>query len=165
MSYWVRAFCTSETVPTIRDLLTWLRDEAGCEADAPGARPAALDSPAWRSFELVYDPAKESVLVECRRRTGPRSACAREVKEELEALEGVEDSDARTRVADCLGRTRFVVCCRVDRDPGHAEAFNVRAVLDYFVDHCGAVLEVEDQGFYACSDLPLLGRCAGEDDG
>jgi hypothetical protein len=162
MSYNVRAFCRSGAVPTIRSLLKWLREEAGWNANVRGESPAALDSPKWKSLELVYDPGKESVLVECNRNTGPRSLCARNVKEELEALEDVEDSEAKRRVADCLSRTQFLIGCRVDGDPDHEESFNVRSVLDYFVDHCGALLEVEDEGFYSCSDLPLLGSCTEE---
>jgi hypothetical protein len=30
------------------------------------------------------------------------------------------------------------------------------------VDHCGAILDVEDEGFYSCSDMPLLGNCADD---
>jgi hypothetical protein len=145
-------------------ILTWLREEAGfTAADTPGERPKSLDSAAWKSFELVYDPARESLLVECNRNTGPRSLCAREVRAELGSLEGVKGSAARRRVADCLSRTRFVVCCTVSGDCDHGEAFAVRSVLDYFVDHCGAILDVEDEGFYSCSDMPLLGPCADED--
>lgn len=162
MSYLVRAYCTAEAVPTIREFLTWLRDEAGFDASVPGERPKALDSAAWKSFELLYDPAKESLLVECNRNTGPRSLCARELRGELESLDGVTDSAAKRRVADCLSRTRFVVCCRVDGDDDHAEARRVRSVLDYFVGHCGAILDVEDEGFYARSNKPLLGLCTEE---
>jgi hypothetical protein len=163
MSYNIRAFCTTEPVPTIRTLLTWLR-EAGYSAEVPGKRPAALDAPAWKSFELVYDPNKESLLVECNRNSGKRSLCAREVQEELESLEGVKDSDAKRRVVDHLSRTRFILCCRVDGDPDHEEAGNVLALLDCQVDHCGAILDVEDEGFYSCSDMPLLGRCVEDED-
>jgi hypothetical protein len=159
MSYHVRAFCPTATIPTIRALVAWLRDEAGLEAEVPGGRPAKLDSPSWKSFELVYRPGTESVLVECLRDTGPRSLARRTARDEAEALDGLPDSEARRRVADCLARTRFIICCRVDRDPDHREAFAVRSVLDYFVDHCGALLDTEDEGFYSCSDLPLLDRC------
>jgi hypothetical protein len=165
MAYWVRACCTSETVPTIRSLLTWLRDEGGFPAaGVPGERPKALDSVTWKSFELFYDPAKESLLVECNRNTGPRSLCAGEVKGELESLEDVEDSKARDRVAVCLSRTRFILCCTVCGDEDHEEAFTVRSILDYFVDHCGVILGVEDKGFYSCSDMPLLGLCADDEE-
>jgi hypothetical protein len=160
MSYYIRAFCTADAVPTIRSLLRWLREEAGYDAQVRDEPPKELDSSKWKPFELVYDPHKESVLVECNRNTGARSRCAREVQEELESLQGIQDSEAKSRVADCLSRTRFLICCRVDGDPNHTESFNVRSVLDYFVDHCGALLDVEDEGFYSCSDLPLLGRCS-----
>jgi hypothetical protein len=59
-----------------------------------------------------------------------------------------------------LSRTRFVVCCRVDGDDDHEEAPTVRSILDYFVDHCGAILDTEDEGFYSRSGKPLLGLCA-----
>lgn len=44
MSYYARVFCTADAVPTIRTLLTWLRDEAGYAAEVP-EKPKALDSP------------------------------------------------------------------------------------------------------------------------
>jgi hypothetical protein len=164
MAYWVRAYCTAETVPTIRDLLNWLweKDEFAA-AHAPGESTRALDSAKWKSFELVYHPDRESLLIECNRNTGPRSLCAGEVRGELESLEDVDDSAAKQQVEDCLRRTRFVVCCTVIGDHGHKEARTVRSVLDYFVDHCGAILDVEDEGFYARSDKPLLGFCADDD--
>jgi hypothetical protein len=162
MAYWVRALCTTDSVPSIQTFLIWLRTEAGLAgADAPGEGPKALTSARWKSFELAYDPAKESLLVECDRNTGPRSLCARELRGALESLEGVKDSKAKRRVAEHLGRTRFVVCCTVSGDYDHREAFAVRSLLDFFVDHCGAILETEDEGFHSCSDTPLLGGCAG----
>jgi hypothetical protein len=99
MAYWVRAICTSDTVPTIRDLPTWLRKQSGfAAAEVPDEGPKALASAKWKSFELVYDPAKESILVECNRNTGSRSLCAGEVREELESLEDLEGSLGRKRL-------------------------------------------------------------------
>jgi hypothetical protein len=140
-----------------------LREEGGfTAADVPGERPKALDSPKWKSFELVYDPAQESLLVECNRNTGPRSLCAREMRGELESLEDVDDSKAKRQVVRCLSRARFVICCTVMGDPDHKQAPRVRSILDYFVDNCGAILDTEDEGFYSCSDTPLLGGCVGD---
>jgi hypothetical protein len=160
MSYYARVFCTTDTVPTIRAVLAWLREEAGYEAEVPDESPAALDSPKWKSFELVYDPAKESLLVECQRNTGKRSLCHQTAGAELDSLENdVPDSDARQQVADCLQRTRFMVYCEVSADHNHEEVANFGALLDYFVDHCGGLIDIEDEGFYAHSDTPLLGSC------
>jgi hypothetical protein len=158
MSYYARVFCTTDAVPTIRAALAWLQ-EVGYEAEVPGESPAALDSPKWKSFELVYNPAKESLLVECERNTGKRSLCHHTVEEQLNALGALPDSDAKRRVADCLRRTRFLVSCQVSADDDHEEVANFGALLDYFADHCGGLIDVEDEGFYAHSDTPLLGRC------
>jgi hypothetical protein len=91
VSYYVRAFCTTGEVPTIAHLLAWLRAEARLPAEIRG--PAKLDSHAWKSFELVYRPGTESVLVECLRDTGPRSLARRTTREEAEALGALPDSD------------------------------------------------------------------------
>lgn len=164
MAFWVRAYCTADTVPTIRSLVDWLRAEGGFpRAEARVEDPAELDSPEWDEFELVYDPKKPSVQAECNRDTGPDSLCRGEVRGELDSLEDLDDSEARRRVADCLSRTRFIVCCTVVADDRHREAPRVRAVLDYFVDHCGAILDTEDEGFYSCSDTPLLGNCVEDE--
>jgi hypothetical protein len=161
MAYWVTAYCTTEGVPTIRSLLEWLWDKDEFQAaHTSGESPRALDSPRWKSFELVYHPDKESLLVECHRNTGPRSLCAQQVRGELESLEDLPDSAAKRQVADCLRRARFKVRCTVLQDHHHREGFTVRSIRDYFVDHCGAILDVEDEGFYARSDKPLLGLCA-----
>ena len=159
MSYYARVCCTGDAVPTFRTILAWLREEVGYEAEIPGESPAALDSPKWKSCELVYNPARESLLVECQRNTGKLSICGKTAQEELNALEDLLDSDARRQVADCLGRTRFLVCCEVLADPDHEEVDNFGALLDYFADHCGGLIDVEDEGFYSHSDTPLLGRC------
>lgn len=159
MSYYARVFCTTDAVPTIGTVLAWLRKEAGYAAEVPGESAAALVSPKWKSFELVYDPAKESLLIECHRNTGKRSHCHQTAKEELNALEDLPDSDAKKRVEDVLGRTQFIVCCEVSTDPDHREVAHFGAVLDYFADHCGGIIDIEDEGFYAHTDTPLLGQC------
>jgi hypothetical protein len=164
MAFWVSAYCTADTVPTIRSLVTWLRKEGGYKkAEARFEGPDEPDSPDWESFELVYNPRKKSIQVECNRNTGEDSLCAGQAQGELDSLEDLEPSEAKERVADCLRKTRFIICCTVMMgDHGHKESFNVRKILDYFVDHCGAILDVEDEGFYARSDQPLLGICADE---
>src|SRR5262249_1610255 len=130
MSYYARVFCTADAVPTIRTLLTWLREGAGYPAEAPGQRPRALDSPPGKPFDLGYHPDKEPILVECQRNTGKRSLCGRIVQEELGTLEDLPASDAKDRVAGCLTRTTFIVCCDVYGDYDHEEVVHFGAFLD-----------------------------------
>lgn len=98
-------------------------------------------------------------MIECQRNTGKRSLCHQTAQEELNALEALPDSDAKKQVADCLTRTRFIVSCEIAGDPDHDEVAHFGAVLDYFAEHCGGLIDVEDEGFYSHTDTPLLGGC------
>src|SRR5262249_28061877 len=102
-------------------------------------------------------PDKESLVVECQRNTGKRSLCQRTASEELNALEDLPESAARSRVAECLSHTRFLVYVQVADDHDHKEVAGFAALLDYFADHCAALIDIEDEGFYSRIDTPLLG--------
>jgi hypothetical protein len=169
MPYEIHAYCTSQTPPTIRELLTWLRDEENgweLEADAPGTRAKALDSPRWTEFELHYGrkgSEMHSLVLGCYRNTGPRSACAQMARGRLETVAGYKDSPGKQRVMDCLAGTRFVIWCRVENDPDRERASPVLDLLASLLDPHGAVLDLEDEGFLADSDTPLCGWCAHDE--
>jgi hypothetical protein len=161
MSFYARVFCTAEAVPTIRTILAGVR-AAGHPADAPGETEKALDSPRWKQFEFAYRPERETILVECQRGTSPRSLCQETVREELDAIDGLEESEATRQVAAHLRRTRFLVCCEVSGDNTVRVVTELGPLLDYLVDHHGGLIDVEDRGFYARTGRPLLGLCVGE---
>jgi hypothetical protein len=163
VAFYARVFCTAEAPPTIRTILDGVR-VVGFPAEAPDETAKALDSPRWKEFEMVYRPDRASILVECQRETGKRSLCRETVREELNGIEDLNESEAKRRVADILRRTRFLVCCEVLGDNTVEALAELGPLLDYFVDHCGGLIDVEDRGFYARTGQPLLGRCV-EDEG
>ena len=169
MPYEIHAYCTSESAPTIRELLTWLRDEEngwGLEADAPETGAKGLDSSRWTEFLLIYGregSERESLTLGCYRNTGPRSSCAGMARGRLETVAAYKDSPGKQRVMDCLSRTRFVIWCRVDNDPDRERASPVLDLLASLLDRHGAVLDLEDEGFLADSDTPLCGWCAHDE--
>jgi hypothetical protein len=169
MPYEIHAYCTSETPPTIRELLTWLCDEEngwGVEADASGEGAKALDSSSWREFELIYGrkgSEKQSLLLGCYRNTGPRSLCAKMARGRLETVSAYKDSPGKQRVMNCVARTRFLIWCRVDNDPDRDRASPVLDLLASILDHHDAVLDLEDEGFLADSDTPLCGWCVHDE--
>lgn len=154
MPYHVRAFCTSDAVPTIRAALDATRAQ-GVQARAHVHEPAVLDSPEWVEFEFTYKPAKRPILVECDRDTGEDSLVAQEVLEFLTELEDLEDSPARRKVSEHLKSTRFIVCCQllsdIDDDGYDANALFLR----YFVAHCGGLIYADLEGFHEGDDLLL----------
>src|SRR4051794_26376992 len=122
MPYEIHAYCTSEPVPTIRELLAWLRDEEngwGLEADAPETGTKGLDSARWTEFFLRYgrkSSGMKSLTLGCYRNSGPRSLCAKMARGQHERVAEYKDSPGKRRVLDCLARTRFIIWCRVDND-------------------------------------------------
>jgi len=163
MPYEIHAYCTSQTPPTVREILTWLRDdEAGwrAEADAPGTGAKGLESPRWAEFELHYGrngSPTESLVLGCHRNTAPQSTCAKMVRGRLEPVVGYNDSPGRKRVLDCWARTRFIVWCRVDNDPDRERASPVLDLLASLLDPHGPVLDLEDEGSWPIRTP----RCAG----
>jgi hypothetical protein len=169
MPYEIHAYCTSETPPTIRALLIWLRDEEngwGAEAEAPETGSKGLDSSRWTEFFLRYGRERselESLTLGCYRNTGPRSLCAGMVRGRLERVSEYKESPGKQRVLDCLARTRFIIWCRVDNDPDRERASPVLDLLASMLDGHGAVFDLEDEGFLADSDTPLCGWCAHDE--
>jgi hypothetical protein len=162
MAFYARVFCTAETPPTIRTILDGVR-AVGFAAEAANETAKALDNPRWKQFELVYRADRDSLLVECQRGAAKRSLCAATVREELNGIDDLEDSQRKCQVADYLRRTRFLVCCDVLGDNTLQVLAELAPLLDYFVDHYGGMIDVEDRGFYTRTGQPLLGRCVGED--
>ena len=169
MPYEVHAYCTSETAPTIRGLLTWLRDKEdgwGLEADAPETGARGLDSLRWTEFLLLYGrkaAEQESLTRGCYRRTGPRSMCAKMARGLAGAVAEYKDSPGKRRVQDSLSRTRFIIWCRVDNDSDRKRASSVLDLLASLLGQYDAVFDLEDEGFLADSDTPLCGWCTHDE--
>ena len=159
MEHYVRAFCTAAEPPKINTVMQTLR-QRGAEFIARVNDPSELDAPEWRQFELLYKPAKGAIVVECTRDEGEDSGAREECLEFIEEIVGSEDAPARDKVIEHLKRTRFIVCCEL---PGDCDEDGFAAngqLLEYFVDHCGAMLQADGEGFYERMDrakilLPL----------
>ena len=76
-----------------------------------------------------------------------------ERQEFIDELADLEDTPAKNQVIDHLRKTRFIVSCQLlsDCDEDGYEANG--QFLDYFVDHCGALIQADGEGFYERMDL------------
>ena len=169
MPYEIHAYCRRGAAPTIREVLTGLRDAEngwGLEADAPETGAEALDAARWTEFVLRYGrkgAEMESLTLGCYRNTGPRSLCAAMARGRHETVSGYKDSPGKRRALACLARTRFIIWCRVDNDPDRERASPVLDLLASLLGPHDAVLDLEDEGFLADSDTPLCGWCAHDE--
>ena len=94
-----------------------------------------------------------SAVVECNRDEGDESLAKAECQEFMDELADLEDTPAKNQVIDHLRKTRFIVSCQLlsDCDEDGYEANG--QFLDYFVDHCGALIQADGEGFYERMDL------------
>lgn len=129
MAYWVKAYCTADTIPTIGTFVAWLRAEHGTNAEARVGEPSELHAADWTEFELVYDPEKRPIAVECNRDTEADSLCAGEVRGELESLEDPRDSEPSSPAGGGVRQNRFV--CPTRRGEGIASSPARRAGADH----------------------------------
>jgi hypothetical protein len=140
MGYYLRAFCTSSDIPSLRTVLEWAEGQ-GVRLEVPSA---VLDAPEWRQAEVVYKSDRQPFVAE----TDAGELLRDEVEEFVELLEEVEESPARQKVLEHLEQSKAVVAAQllgdVD-DDGYAAA---GTFLNYFVEHCGGLVQADGEGFY-----------------
>ena len=78
----------------------------------------------------------------------------------MSAFEDVAPSPARHRIIQHLTRTRFIVAIRIPTSvlgTDHEEALwqASDALLDYFVQHSGGLIQADGEGFYEADTLIL----------
>jgi hypothetical protein len=165
MTYWVRAFCTDEEIPTLGMVLAWTAghgvDLTG-EPGSPAWTPEELQDRPWDSVGLWYRPDWAPLLVSInhvadRPTLFADNLFASDVGRMREALAEFTRSPQRDLVLTHLARSRFVVAVQLpisaldDDDMWEA----VSALLDYFVEHSGAIVHIEGDGFYQADKLIL----------
>jgi hypothetical protein len=151
MGYYVRAFCSSDEIPSLRAILDWA-NAAGVplELDVDHVSPD-LDAANWREAEIRYKPAKQPIQVNVTR--SGDELLSEEVGEFVEFLEDVPESPARRKVLHHLKKTKAIVAAQllgdVD-DDGHLAA---GTFLDFFTEHCGGKIQADAEGFYEGDEL------------
>jgi hypothetical protein len=140
MGYYLRVFCMSPEIPSLRAVFEWaeVRD---VRLDAPSAD---VDAPSWRQAEVVYKTGRQPFVAE----TDADQLLREEVEEFVEFLEDVDDSSEKQKVLDHLEQSKAVVSTQllgdVD-DDGYAAA---GTFLTFFVEHCGGLIQADGEGFY-----------------
>jgi hypothetical protein len=150
MGYYVRAFCTSRTVPTLTEVENALRRTLpAVRFDTDDAR----DSADWRNAELYYSEARGPIVLEVNVNHGPDSLVLAERQEFIEEVSNLDDSEAKARVVDHLRSVNYVVLCQLlgDIDESGFEANG--ELLDFFVENYGGLIQADGEGFYEGTDL------------
>jgi len=152
MGYYVRAFCKSESVPTLAKLEEFLRRTLPfVRFDAEEPRDSVL----WRNAEFYYDESKGPIVVEVNIDDGPESLLRAERQEFLDELKELDESDATERVVGHLEGVKYIVSCQLlsDIDESGYEANG--QLLDFFVANHEGLIQADGEGFYEGTDLSV----------
>jgi hypothetical protein len=155
MAYFLRTFCTSVDLPTLREVFT-SAENRGIQL----VTSTDLDASAWQQAEIVYKPGRQPFVVEA----DSGEFIEEEVAEFIELLEDVEDSPAKERVLAHLGRTRAVIAAQILSDVDDEGYSAVQTFLNYFVDRCGGLIQADGEGFYEGDELVVELSDAHADD-
>jgi len=154
MSYYVRVFCRADESPplcTVIDYVTGDRPQLSIVSDD------ALNYADWEGATMTYKANKQPILVECNRNTGEEDClAAEELAEFVELAEDSEDSPGKQQVIAHLRATKFIVACRLPTSDIDDDGYEANSqLLNYFVEHCGGMIQADGEGFYREDEVIL----------
>jgi len=160
MGNYIRAFCVGEEVPPITKVVQWLgtRDVHVKVADGD---PMKMQSRGWEQVSLVYKEGKLPIIARCTRTDAKGSAAASdgagdELKMFIERIGQPGKNKMKKRVLDHLKATRFIVALRLPKGDMDDAGWDANGqILTYFLDHCGALIQADGEGFYEGAKLIL----------
>ncbi|OGL65910.1 hypothetical protein A3F52_05025 [Candidatus Uhrbacteria bacterium RIFCSPHIGHO2_12_FULL_47_11] len=154
MGYYTRAFCKSENVPNLKEVLDWVN------AQGSPIRPlqdTALDSSAWSQLEVEYKKGKSPIILEVNRDDGTSECLVRqEIQEFATAIGKPGFSLAKRKVIQHLRHTKFIVAIQLPTHDIDDDGYTVNGyILQYFVLHCQAITQADREGFYIGNKLVI----------
>lgn len=156
MTYYLRAFCTSDAVPPLATLLAWAAERGVPLWLDAGAVERDLLAADWTEADLRYAPDRRPLRLTVDRDDGDAESLVRmEVAAFLEEVAATPESDARLVVTAHLRQTRCIVACRLPSDSDETAYRAAVALLDYFAERCGGLIEADGEGFYVGDEVIL----------
>jgi hypothetical protein len=156
MGNYIRAFCVGEEVPSVTKLVQWLatRDVAVKVVDGD---PMKMQSRGWEQVGLVYKEGKLPIIARCTRTDEKGNGPANEeLKSFIERVGQPGKNKSKKRVLDHLKATRFIIALRLPKADMDDQGWDANGqILTYFLDHCGALIQADGEGFYEGSKLIL----------
>jgi hypothetical protein len=158
MGNYIRAFCVGEEVPSVTKLVQWLATREVAVKVQDGD-PMKMQSRGWEQVSLVYKEGKLPIIARCSRtdaKSSDAGSAAEELKGFIERIGAVGKNKTKRRVVDHLKATRFIVALRLPKADMDDAGWDANGqILTYFLDHCGALIQADGEGFYEGSKLIL----------
>jgi len=159
MGNYIRAFCVGEEVPPITKVVQWLASR-DVHVKVENGDPMKMQSRGWEQVSLIYKEGKLPIIARCMRAdakgNGTDADAGSELKSFIERIGAVGKNKTKKRVVDHLKATRFIVALRLPKGDMDDAGWDANGqILTYFLDHCGALIQADGEGFYEGSKLIL----------
>lgn len=157
MGYCVRAFCTFERVPTIKEILDWVKTQ-GYELEvAPDFKDSDLNTDKWEQIGIIYKKGKLPFLSEVNVDDGSVDCLIKdeieEFKEFLEEVNGLLNWNKK-KVLKHLSETKYIIANQIPTSDFDDDGYNANGeFLNYFVKYCGGMIQADGEGFYEGNKL------------
>ena len=147
MGYYVRAFCSSDKVPSLRTVLEDIqRKGINLRADDDGVD---LESNSWDQVALIYKEGKLPILMECTRDTSPDCLFREEIDEFVALIGKPGLSFAKRRIIGHLKNSKYIVACQLPTSDIDDDGYNANGeLLRYFLENHSAIIQADGEGFY-----------------
>jgi hypothetical protein len=155
MGYYVRAFCGKGEVPTIQQILDWVKDR-GCILNLLDKTEVDVNSSDWLQFEVEYKSGNKPIIVECTRDDGCEGCLFREeVNDFLESIDSPDLPSSKLKVIEHLKSSKFTIVNQLLSDLDD-DGFNANGhILSFFINNNDAIIQADGEGFYEGEKLIL----------
>jgi len=154
MGYYVRVFCKSDRVPSVRQVLGHLNSLDFYFDVETGLRPEEQESPGWTQFELKYDEERTPIRVECNRVAGSDGVAKEEIAEFIELVEAGSPGGHEAKVLDHLRQAKYVVACELPVSDMDDDGYELNGeFMRFFVEHHEGMIHADGEGFYSGSEI------------
>jgi len=156
VGFFMRAFCLYDRVPSLGQMLEWLRDQ---EIILRPDRSAGFDpiSQRWEQAVFYHEQDETPITIQCSRDDGtPRCMLREETGEFLHRVGRPGLSGTKRRVLKHLKETKVIVACKLPPGERNRQALHVHLqMLRFYMARCKGLLQIDGEGFYEHDRLLL----------
>jgi hypothetical protein len=146
-----RIFCRETAMPSLSEVLVWLRQHDFEVKPAGGRSAGDVLSSFWEELALSIDPSEPPLTMTCARAGTPR--LVEEVADFAADVEELPESPGGARVLAHLVMARALVIIEFGPDGGSRRAhYTAESIAELLVERAGGLAQRDGEGFFDEND-------------
>jgi hypothetical protein len=141
-----RIFCRETAMPSLSEVVVWLRQHEFEVKPAGGRSAGDVLSSFWEELALSVDPSESPLTMTCAR--AGTSRLVEEVADFTADIAELPESPGRTRVLEHLSMARALVIIEFGPDGGSPRAhYTAESIAELLVERAGGLAQRDGEGF------------------